>query len=260
MRLWQGICAVVAALMLALPGTALAAEPIFEKYKVPTVDGAEINVEVMRPADDPGAPVVLTYSPYNTLSETNSPNLANERLSYPLTYWNALGILATLGLLLALHSACSEREPRAFRIAGAAAAPVVGATLVLTFSRGAIAVAAIGLVSYLVLARPRGALAGLLAVVPPMVIAVTAAYQADLLARKEYATRAAVEQGRGLAWAVLLCALAAAVLRTLLLSLQSAALLVADRDDARPPSAWAGRVSRRASAGSRRSRRSRWSG
>jgi X-Pro dipeptidyl-peptidase len=78
MRLWQGMCAVVAALMLALPGTALAAEPVFEKYKVPTVDGAEINVEVMRPADNPDAPVVLTYSPYNTLSETNSPNLAND--------------------------------------------------------------------------------------------------------------------------------------------------------------------------------------
>ena len=78
MRLWQGLCLAMAALWLALPGTALGAEPIFEKYKVPTVDGAEINVEVMRPADNPDAPVVLTYSPYNTLSETNSPNLAND--------------------------------------------------------------------------------------------------------------------------------------------------------------------------------------
>ena len=57
--------------LLALPGTALAADPVFEKYKVPTVAGAEINVEVMRPADNPDAPVILTYSPYNTLSETN---------------------------------------------------------------------------------------------------------------------------------------------------------------------------------------------
>ena len=80
MRLWQGMSAAIAALMLALPGAALGAEPFFEKYKVPTVDGAEINVEVMRPADNPDAPVVLTYSPYNTLSETNSPNLANDDL------------------------------------------------------------------------------------------------------------------------------------------------------------------------------------
>ena len=72
------MCVLVAALTLGLPASALGAEPIFEKYKVPTVHGAEINVEVMRPAGNPDAPVVLTYSPYNTLSETNSPNLAND--------------------------------------------------------------------------------------------------------------------------------------------------------------------------------------
>src|SRR5918999_1979706 len=80
MRLWQGVCAAVVALVLALPSAALGAEPVFEKYKVPTVDGAEINVEVMRPADNPDAPVLLTYSPYNTLSEVNSPNLANDSM------------------------------------------------------------------------------------------------------------------------------------------------------------------------------------
>jgi X-Pro dipeptidyl-peptidase len=82
MRLWQGTYAralvLALAVVLALPGAALAAEPVFEKYKVPTVGGAEINVEVMRPADNPDAPVILTYSPYNTLSETTTPNLAND--------------------------------------------------------------------------------------------------------------------------------------------------------------------------------------
>jgi X-Pro dipeptidyl-peptidase len=84
MRLWQGTYAraVLLALLIlfALPGAALAAEPVFEKYKVPTVGGAEINVEVMRPADNPDAPVILTYSPYNTLSEATTPNLANDDL------------------------------------------------------------------------------------------------------------------------------------------------------------------------------------
>jgi X-Pro dipeptidyl-peptidase len=82
MRLWQGTYAVVSALALAiaLPGAARAAEPVFEKYKVPTVGGAELNVEVMRPADAPDAPVILTYSPYNTLSEDTAPNLANDSL------------------------------------------------------------------------------------------------------------------------------------------------------------------------------------
>jgi X-Pro dipeptidyl-peptidase len=82
MRLWQGTYARAALLALilalALPGAALGAEPVFEKYKVPTVGGAEINVEVMRPAGNPDAPVILTYSPYNTLSETTTPNLAND--------------------------------------------------------------------------------------------------------------------------------------------------------------------------------------
>ena len=67
-------------LALALPGVALGADPVFEKYKVPTVGGAEIAVEVMRPADNPDAPVILTYSPYNTLSESTTPNLANDDL------------------------------------------------------------------------------------------------------------------------------------------------------------------------------------
>src|SRR3954447_15147892 len=82
MRLWQGrfARALLLALIgvLSLPGATLAADPVFEKYKVPTVGGAEINVEVMRPADNPGAPVILTYSPYNTLSETTPPTLAND--------------------------------------------------------------------------------------------------------------------------------------------------------------------------------------
>ena len=57
-----------------------AAEPVFERYAVPTVGGAEINVEVMRPAGAEDAPILLTYSPYNTLSESATPNLANDAL------------------------------------------------------------------------------------------------------------------------------------------------------------------------------------
>jgi X-Pro dipeptidyl-peptidase len=78
-RLWQGTLLAVV-LTLALPGAALGAEPVFENYKVPTVGGEEINVEVMRPAGNQNAPVILTYSPYNTLSEYTTPNLANDEL------------------------------------------------------------------------------------------------------------------------------------------------------------------------------------
>jgi X-Pro dipeptidyl-peptidase len=70
----------LAVFALAVAAPAAHAEPVFEKYKVPTVGGAEINVEVMRPEGDVKAPVILTYSPYNTLSETATPNLANDGL------------------------------------------------------------------------------------------------------------------------------------------------------------------------------------
>lgn len=66
-----------AAMLLAMPAAA-SAEPVFKKYKVPTVGDAEINVEVMRPRGEHDAPVILTYSPYNTISETTQPNLAND--------------------------------------------------------------------------------------------------------------------------------------------------------------------------------------
>ena len=66
---------------VALPAaSAAAAGPVFETYRVPTVGGAQINVEVMRPAGAARAPIVLTYSPSNTLSEETTPNLANDSL------------------------------------------------------------------------------------------------------------------------------------------------------------------------------------
>ena len=53
--------------LLALPAAARA-ETVTESYRVPTVDGAQVYVEVTR---DPAvkAPVILTYSPYNVLGE-----------------------------------------------------------------------------------------------------------------------------------------------------------------------------------------------
>ncbi len=49
-----------------------------------------------------------------------APAVSNERLSYPVTYWNTLGLLAALGIVLAFHITCSLRERRPARIAAAA--------------------------------------------------------------------------------------------------------------------------------------------
>ncbi|MGH2970304.1 MAG: CocE/NonD family hydrolase, partial [Solirubrobacteraceae bacterium] len=62
-----------------LPGAAQA-ETVYETLSIPTVDGDRIHVEVARPAGDARVPVILTYSPYNSLSEGTAPNLANDDL------------------------------------------------------------------------------------------------------------------------------------------------------------------------------------
>ena len=82
-------------------------------------------------------------------------HVADDRLSYPLTYWNALGLLAAVGTILCFHLTCSRAEPPAVRVLGAAAVPLLVTTLFFTFSRGAIAAGIVGLVAYVVIGRPR---------------------------------------------------------------------------------------------------------
>ena len=149
------------------------------------------------------------------------PDIQQGRLSYPLTYWNAFGLLAAIGLVLSAHLTCSEREPRLVRIAGAAAMPVLAAALFFTFSRGAIAVAILGLVAYALLSRPRGLLGGLIAGGPATAIAVVSAYGADLLSSDNPTTSAAASQGHKVALVVALCAAGAAVVRALALPLDT---------------------------------------
>ena len=95
-----------------------------------------------------------------------APDVANERLSYPVTYWNTLGLLAAIGIVLAFHLTCSLRERRLVRILAAAVVPLLAATLFFTFSRGAIAAGVVGLVVYVLVARPSGLLSGVLATAP----------------------------------------------------------------------------------------------
>jgi O-antigen ligase len=59
------------------------------------------------------------------------------RLSGPLGYWNALGILCGMALIIAGGFIFSDR-PRAVRVAAAASLPLLVGTLYLTHSRGAI--------------------------------------------------------------------------------------------------------------------------
>jgi O-Antigen ligase len=147
-----------------------------------------------------------------------APNVANERLSYPVTYWNALGVLATLAIVLAFHLTCSLSERRLVRVLAAAVLPLLAATLFFTFSRGAMAAGGVGLVVYLLVARPRGLLSGALATVPMGVVLVIVAYKANLLDTVDPTTPAAISQGHRVALVAVLCAVIAGGLRLLFAS------------------------------------------
>jgi O-Antigen ligase len=142
-----------------------------------------------------------------------APDVANERLSYPVTYWNTLGLLATIGIVLAFHLTCSLRERRLVRILAAAVIPLLAATLFFTFSRGAIAAGVVGLVVYVLVARPSGLLSGVLATAPASAALIVIAYHANLLDTVDPTTPAAVAQGHRVALAAGICAAVCAGLR-----------------------------------------------
>jgi O-Antigen ligase len=75
------------------------------------------------------------------------------RLEQPITYWNAEGLLAGMGLLLCVRLAGDRTRPIAMRVAAAAACAPLGMGVYLTYSRGALAVTVLGLV-VLVAATP----------------------------------------------------------------------------------------------------------
>jgi hypothetical protein len=145
--------------------------------------------------------------------------LQADRLSYPITYWNTLGLLGAMGWVTCLHLTSSLREPRVVRVLAAAVLPVLACTVFFTFSRGAILVVPIGVVAYLLLARPRGALGGVIAGVPATAIAVTVCWGADALAADDPTTALAVDQGRTAAIVIVACMVLAAGLRLALAGL-----------------------------------------
>jgi O-antigen ligase len=139
------------------------------------------------------------------------------RLSYPVTYWNALGLLAAVGMILCFGMTSSEREPRVVRVISCAALPLLAVALLLTLSRGAIAVAIAGVVLFAVVGHPRALVGGLVAGGVATAVAVIYGYGCDLVLSDRPFTPAALEQGEGLALIVAVCVGAAAMLRTLLL-------------------------------------------
>ena len=78
----------------------------------------------------------------------------NSRLSFPLGYWNGLGIEMALAYPLLL-SIMASRQSRLARGLAAAPLPILGAVMYLTSSRGAYVAAVVAVVAYLLLAPNR---------------------------------------------------------------------------------------------------------
>ena len=128
--------------------------------------GTRASQRAVEPALVAGVLIVVGYG----LSERLLPGLlhfhrsisAEGRLDQPLTYWNAMGELAALGLVLAARLAGDSRRPGSLRLAAACATAPLGMGLYLTFSRGALFACAAGLVTLLVAAPRRAQLHAIL--------------------------------------------------------------------------------------------------
>jgi O-antigen ligase len=147
------------------------------------------------------------------------PEVDNARLSFPVTYWNVLGLLAAIGIILCAHLSSERRERSWGRVLAAASLPMLATTLLFTYSRGAIAVCVIGLIAYALVGRPRLLVSTLIAAGPTTAVALKFAYDANLLSGPNPASSGAVVQGHRVAIALAVCILAAAGLRALLVCL-----------------------------------------
>jgi O-Antigen ligase len=110
----------------------------------------------LEPAVALGALTVIGYGLAERLLpgliELDRSRTATGRLEQPLTYWNAEGAVAAVGLVLAVRIAGDPRRGTAIRAAAAAAGVPLGLGVYLSFSRGALAAVAAGLVLLIALA------------------------------------------------------------------------------------------------------------
>jgi hypothetical protein len=86
-----------------------------------------------------------------TLLQFSHSVSAEGRLEQPLTYWNAMGALAAIGLVLCAHIAGDRSRSARLRMSATAATAPLGLGLYLSFSRGALFACAAGLVALVVL-------------------------------------------------------------------------------------------------------------
>jgi O-Antigen ligase len=151
---------------------------------------------------------------------------ADGRLDQPLTYWNAEGAIAALALVLCARLAASGERGTTTRAAAAAGCAPAGMGLYLTYSRGALGAAAVGLLVLLAVAPDRRQLRAVLASIVTAVAAAAAAAPFPLVASLHTGSRL-----QGVAALILLCVVAAAAAAV---TVRVAAAEAAERRDVGP--------------------------
>jgi O-antigen ligase len=143
--------------------------------------GTRLFPDVLETFDDPGLPY---------------------RLSEPVGYWNSLGLLASMALLVAFGVSAHARSTR-LALAAAAFTPVFALTLYFTFSRGAWVAQVFGFAAMVALDPRRLRLLWVTAMVSVPALAVVAvASQQGALTTEGSAPVLAVTQGRRVALAL----------------------------------------------------------
>lgn len=133
------------------------------------------------------------------------------RLSFPVGYWNGLGIEVALAVPLLLAVMCSERS-RLVRASAALPFPIIAADMYLASSRGAFVAASIAIVAFLLLTPRRWpALAAAVVACGSGVVAVAALVHKKALL-KAAAGSLTVQQAHRAALLIALACIAAAVI------------------------------------------------
>ena len=147
-------------------------------------------------------------------------DIPRSRLAWPTSYWNATGLIGALGLVWVYSLSASSSEPAAVRVAGAVAAPWAAAVVIFTASRGATAVALLGLVVSTAIIRSPATPGAIVAV--GFAIAVSTAMSLAVTGLDVVAPAAhAVHAGHRTMILLFVVALAAGAIRMLLLRLDA---------------------------------------
>jgi hypothetical protein len=105
-----------------------------------------------------GAGLLSRFAPHLIAPDPGVPGLTNNRLAYPLSYWNAYGALAAVGVVLAAGMGSDPRAPVVVRaLCGAAVVPLMVAVY-LSLSRGTWLALMVGAVVLVALGAHRGSL------------------------------------------------------------------------------------------------------